>query len=96
MSPAAIARLVVAVIGTVTLMPLAAGAQVATAPAALTMEQLEKMALGHPALSEARMRAEAVRSRIGQAGALPNPEIGYVGEEIPLQGDTPGGRRTGS
>jgi cobalt-zinc-cadmium efflux system outer membrane protein len=59
----------------------------------MTMEQLEKMMLdSHPATVERSVRADAARSRAQQAGAFPNPEIGYVGEEIPLQSDTPGGR----
>ena len=62
-------------------------------PQPLTMEQLERMTLdSHPAMAEGHERADAARSRARQAGAFPNPEIGYVGEEIPLQGDTPGGR----
>jgi len=59
----------------------------------LTMEQLEKMALdSHPAMGEGHGLADAARGRARQAGALPNPEIGYVGEEIPLEGNAPGGR----
>ena len=87
-----IVRVSLAAMGLLALAPPDLAAQTANAPGALTMEQLEKMAIGHPAFSEASLRAEAARSRIGQAGAFPNPEIGYVGEEIPLQGDTPGGR----
>lgn len=51
--------------------------------APLTLPQLEEIALGNnPTLRQAQSGVEAARGRARQAGAWPNPIIGYVGEEI--------------
>jgi cobalt-zinc-cadmium efflux system outer membrane protein len=49
----------------------------------LTLVQLEGMALAtNPTLRQAQAGVDAARGRARQAGAWPNPVIGYVGEEI--------------
>jgi cobalt-zinc-cadmium efflux system outer membrane protein len=49
----------------------------------VTLQQLEAMALAnHPAVLQARLGTDAARARARQAGAWPNPTIGYIGEEI--------------
>jgi cobalt-zinc-cadmium efflux system outer membrane protein len=53
-----------------------------TAPA-LTLDQLEQLALqNNPTSTAAAAGIEAARARTRQAGALPNPVIGYSGEEL--------------
>lgn len=53
-----------------------------TAPA-MTLEQLEQLALqNNPTGTAAAAGIDAARGRTRQAGALPNPVIGYSGEEI--------------
>jgi cobalt-zinc-cadmium efflux system outer membrane protein len=62
-----------------------------TDPAAgppLTLAQLEEMALANnPTVRQAQAGVEGARGRARQAGAWPNPVIGYFGEEI-ARGDT--------
>jgi cobalt-zinc-cadmium efflux system outer membrane protein len=57
-----------------------------TAPApapAITLQQLEELALkNNPTGTAAAAGIEAARGRARQAGAFPNPVIGYSGEEI--------------
>ncbi len=49
----------------------------------LTLEQLEAIATErNPTLRQARAAVDAARGRARQAGAWPNPTIGYSGEEI--------------
>jgi cobalt-zinc-cadmium efflux system outer membrane protein len=49
----------------------------------LTLQQLEEMALANnPTMRQAEAGVEAARGRSRQAGAWPNPVIGYIGEEI--------------
>lgn len=49
----------------------------------LTLSQLEQMALANnPTVQQAQAGVEAARGRARQAGAWPNPLIGYSGEEI--------------
>lgn len=49
----------------------------------LTLEQLEQMALqSTPTLVQAAAAVDAARSRARQAGAWPNPVVGYTGNEI--------------
>jgi cobalt-zinc-cadmium efflux system outer membrane protein len=49
----------------------------------LTLEQLEQMALANnPTMRQAEASVEAARGRSRQAGAWPNPVIGYIGEEM--------------
>lgn len=51
--------------------------------APVTLQQLEEMALANnPTMRQAEAGVEAARGRTRQAGAWPNPTIGYVGEEI--------------
>lgn len=48
-----------------------------------TLQQLEQLALANnPTLRQAQAAVDAARGRARQAGALPNPIIGYTGEEI--------------
>ena len=61
-------------------LPPIGGAQAASA---LTLEQLEQMALkNNPTLGMAAAEVRAARGRRTQAGLLPNPTVGYTGEEI--------------
>ncbi len=69
--------------------PLAAAVAVvmfgsgALAQQTLTLADLERMALEHnPTLSQSAADLEAVRGRAHQAGMVPNPIVGYTGEEI--------------
>lgn len=56
--------------------------------APLTLQQLEAMALSNnPTMRQAEAGVEAARGRTRQAGAWPNPIVGYTGEEI-APGDT--------
>lgn len=48
-----------------------------------TLEELEKLALAkNPTLIQAEAEVRAARGRRTQAGLLPNPTVGYTGEEI--------------
>ena len=61
--------------------PIARAAGVANGP--LTLRQLEDMAVANnPTVAQALAGVDAARGRARQAGAWPNPIIGYVGEEI--------------
>ena len=54
----------------------------ATAPA-MSLEQLEQFALqNNPTRVAATAGIDAARARTRQAGAFPNPVVGYSGEEI--------------
>lgn len=54
----------------------------------LTLQQAEEMALArNPTVQQAQAGVEAARGRARQAGAWPNPVLGYFGEEI-TPGDT--------
>lgn len=56
---------------------------VAQAPAPLTLQQLEQMALAHnPTLQQANDQVSAAAGRTRQAGLWPNPTVGYEGEQI--------------
>jgi outer membrane protein, heavy metal efflux system len=61
-------------------------AQAQTPPStatAITLEQLEHLALqNNPTVSAAAAGIDAARGRTPQAGAFPNPVVGYSGEEI--------------
>jgi cobalt-zinc-cadmium efflux system outer membrane protein len=60
-----------------------AHAQSSSAAAPITLEELERLALQHnPTASAAAASIEAARGRTRQAGAWPNPVVGYSGEEI--------------
>src|SRR5215472_7402354 len=51
--------------------------------AALTLADLEKMALAHnPTLAEAQADVRASQGRKAQSHSYPNPTVGYVGREI--------------
>jgi cobalt-zinc-cadmium efflux system outer membrane protein len=59
-------------------------------PAALSLADLERMALGgNPTLAQAAATVEASRGKALQAGLYPNPTIGYAGDQIGAAG-TPG------
>jgi cobalt-zinc-cadmium efflux system outer membrane protein len=63
--------------------PLAAQASATPAAAPLTLERLEQMASANsPTLRQARAGVDAARARARQAGAWPNPIVGYTGDEI--------------
>lgn len=61
-----------------------AAAQVPAADVApLSLERLEQMALeNNPTLRQAQAELDAARGRARQAGAFPNPVIGYTAEEV--------------
>jgi cobalt-zinc-cadmium efflux system outer membrane protein len=61
-----------------------AHAQPAVPPAApITLQELEQLALEHnPTATAAAAGIDAARGRTRQAGAFPNPVIGYSGEEL--------------
>jgi cobalt-zinc-cadmium efflux system outer membrane protein len=51
--------------------------------AALTLAELEQRALAqYPAIAQAAAQVDAAKGRAVQAGMLPNPTVGYVGDEI--------------
>jgi len=55
----------------------------AVAPTPIALEQLEQLALqNNPTGTEAAAAVDAARGRTRQAGALPNPVIGFSGQEI--------------
>jgi outer membrane protein, heavy metal efflux system len=72
-----------------------AAAQSATSPApVLTLDQLQQIALANnPTLAQAQSGVRAAAGRTRQAGLLPNPTIGYMGEEI--RGGSFGGGQQG-
>jgi cobalt-zinc-cadmium efflux system outer membrane protein len=74
------------------LVALAAGAGTAQEQAApISLQQLEQLALErHPAIAQAAAAIEAARGRATQAGLLPNPIVGYSGEEIRPGGEVRG------
>lgn len=52
-----------------------------------TLAQLEELALNdHPSLSEYQGKVEAARGRWQQAGLLPNPQVGYSGQQLGSHG----------
>jgi len=54
-----------------------------TSGSALTLEQLEQMAIEHnPTLQQAEVELRAAEARKRQAGLYPNPTVGYQGEQI--------------
>lgn len=60
-----------------------AGPQAASPEAALTLDELERMALErNPTLAQAQADIRASEGRKIQAGLFPNPVIGYEGREI--------------
>lgn len=60
-----------------------AQAQTPSATTPLTLEEVERLALqNNPTAASAAADIEAARGRAQQAGAWPNPVIGYSGEEI--------------
>jgi outer membrane protein, heavy metal efflux system len=62
--------------------PAQAQTPASTTPA-MTLEQLEQLALqNNPTSTAAAAGIDAARGRTRQAGAFPNPVIGYSGEEI--------------
>lgn len=53
------------------------------ATSAITLEQLQQMALANnPTLAQAKAGVRAAAGRTRQAGLWPNPTIGYMGDEI--------------
>jgi cobalt-zinc-cadmium efflux system outer membrane protein len=66
-----------------------AGVAAAAAVAApLTLVELEERALGgHPAIARAAAEVRAAEGELRQAGLYPNPLLGYLAEDVPLDGD---------
>lgn len=65
----------------------AEGQPKAAPPESLSLEQLEQLALkNNPTARAAQAAIDAARGRGQQAGAWPNPIIGYTGEEITTRG----------
>jgi cobalt-zinc-cadmium efflux system outer membrane protein len=63
-----------------------AGAQAAAGGAPMTLAQLEQMALSsNPTTTTAMASREAASSRARQAGAWPNPIVGYSAEELGIR-----------
>ena len=63
-----------------------------TQPATVSLDELEKMALeANPTLRAAEARAESARQLARQAGAWPNPVVGFSAEEIRLEDVDPRG-----
>src|SRR5687768_4784826 len=64
------------------LLAVPAQAQTASAPP-ITLAEVEQLALQHnPTTTAAAAGIDAARGRTRQAGAWPNPVIGYSGEEL--------------
>jgi outer membrane protein, heavy metal efflux system len=62
---------------------LPAHAQTSSATAPITLEEVERLALqNNPTASAAAASIDAARGLTRQAGAWPNPVVGYSGEEI--------------
>jgi cobalt-zinc-cadmium efflux system outer membrane protein len=60
-----------------------ARAQPASSPPSITLDELEQLALrNNPTTAVAAAGVEAARARTQQAGAWPNPVIGYSGAEL--------------
>lgn len=75
-------RLVLLTLLVLTTGPAHAQTPPSTAPA-MTLEQLEQLALqNNPTGAAATAGIDAARARTRQAGAFPNPVVGYSGEEI--------------
>ena len=67
----------------------------ANAAPAITLEQLQQMALANnPTLEQAKAGVRAATGRTRQAGLWPNPTIGYLGDEI--RGGSFGGGEQGA
>lgn len=65
-----------------------------TPPSALTMSELEEMALhNNPTLAQANAEIRAAAARKQQSGLYPNPTVGYEGEQI--RGGIQGGGEQG-
>ena len=65
------------------LAPRAHGQTTSTASPPMTLQELEQLALQHnPTAAAAAAGIDVARGRTRQAGAWPNPLIGYSGEEI--------------
>jgi len=72
-----------ALLAVLTLLAPPARAQTSSATPPITLEELERLALqNNPTASAAAAGIDAARGRTRQAGAWPNPVIGYSGEEI--------------
>lgn len=77
-----IVRLAVMIAALLAAVPLQAQAP---PPAAVTLADLERLALANnPTRAAAGAAIDAARARARQAGAWPNPVIGYSGEELAL------------
>jgi len=87
-----IPRIVTAVFAVgLALLPLGeapATAQPNREPNAVELESLERLALeNHPAIATARGRLASARGAANQAGRLPNPIAGYVGDDLGEPGE---------
>ena len=77
----------IALAGCMAVVISAAGASARQQPspsaAPLTIEHLEMLALeNNPAIRQAQAEVDSARGRAKQAGALPNPVVGYTAEEV--------------
>jgi outer membrane protein, heavy metal efflux system len=87
-------RIAVVLILALSLAQIAAAQSVASPAPALTLDQLQQIALANnPTLAQAEAGVRAAAGRTRQAGLLPNPTIGYTGEEI--RGGSFGGGQQG-
>jgi cobalt-zinc-cadmium efflux system outer membrane protein len=65
----------------------AAGQPPAPTAPALTLAELEQMALqGNPTLAQAAAAVDASRGKALQAGLCPNPTVGYMGDQVGASG----------
>ena len=72
-----------ALIITIVLATASLAAAQSAATSAITLEQLQQMALANnPTLAQAKAGVRAAAGRTRQAGLWPNPTIGYMGDEI--------------
>jgi outer membrane protein, heavy metal efflux system len=90
----AASRIAVVLILALALAQIAAAQSATSTAPALTLDQLRQLALAHnPTLAQAQAGVRAAAGRTHQAGLLPNPTIGYMGEEI--RGGSFGGGQQG-
>jgi cobalt-zinc-cadmium efflux system outer membrane protein len=82
-SSGAIKALFAAILFAALITPTVIAQNAPAAAAAIRLEDLERLALeGNPTLAQAEAAIRAAEGRRAQAGLLPNPVIGYAGEEF--------------
>lgn len=85
---ASVRVLLVVFVGALAAGPARAQSAVATAGPPASLDELLRLALEHnPTTQAAQAAIDAARGRARQAGAFPNPVVGYSAEEITTRGD---------